>query len=239
MSNTDIDEFSAMLSGYKNAEEYKNNMQAILNSLPKIIITKVHNADDYAFARKCQSALTALECYLFNSGIKEHQEQVFNQKDVVFKAIAAYNRRFHIKDQYVRTMARYLLWNYSYRDENLNSILKFLNENGALRRKLSTSGSCQLYVVGLHLKVGDNVFSVDSRGHEHRRYLSTSANQAFPAHFDNTRLSSIDQNIINEVPLIDDDFYSITYVGDGKGCARTIGLNYKEKEYILSNFMNK
>lgn len=235
--NKEVDTLTAKLSGYDNADEYKEIMEKRLSALDKFIISKVSNEEEYAFARQCQSALTSLECYTFNQKIEGYTDQIYAQKDVVYKAIKRYNRRFLIKDSLARSVARYLLWSYTFTREDFAKLLEFAVKNNLLRKRTTDKGECTFYVVGLNYKVGDNVFTVDAKGREHRRYLESSANQAFPLSLNEDRKPYMNDSLISKIPEMEER-YSVTYVGDGKGCARSIGLTYKERDRICEHFVN-
>ena len=71
--------------------------------------------------------------------------------------------------------ARYVIWSYIFRDVDHAKVLDHLKGSGLLRR----DADGRVLVLGLSAKVGDNLFSVDRRGREHRRYVDTLGRQGF------------------------------------------------------------
>lgn len=234
MNNT-ADNFTAQLNGFDNAEQYAKTMNELLENLDTYTISKVANEEEYGFARRCQSVLTSLECYTFNNKVEGYDKQIYAQKDVVYKALKRYNARFLIKDKSVRSVARYLLWNYTFTNENIEKLIRYALENGVLRKEVNEQGVVSVYVVGLNYKVGDNVFAIDNQGRQYRKYLESSANQAFPVYLNDERRSKLPAELLNSIPKMENR-YSVTYIGDGKGCARSIGLTRDEQHRVLELF---
>lgn len=219
---------AAGLSGLS-PEEYVRLMEECVKDLGRFTPPKrLETEDDYRNAHKVKGLLCSLSCYTFNNKHPRNDE-VWDLEAAWGALMARYNRRLLIKNPEAKTIARYLLWNRRYRDIAVEHFYKLLRNHGFLCR--SVDGGC--YVIGLVMKVGDNVFTVDDRGRHYRQYRHTVGRQAFRAWLIEDDLGKeAAKAFIATLPLLDETYY-VTYIQDGKGCVRRIALRRSECHRIL------
>ncbi|USD35634.1 MULTISPECIES: hypothetical protein [Vibrio] len=202
----------------------------------------VQNENEYLSQLKVKEFLCALSCYTSKT---KHplNDRVWELESVYGIALSKYNKRSLIKNKDIKYLAKYLSWPYFYTKViDHQQALKAAAAYGILRKNISenSDGSTrtELYVIGLHYKVGDNTFSVDSRGREHRRYIKTMGRQALPVvvpHDEYKLFIEREKEAVSRIPELHNSFY-VTYVGDGKGCIRAIPMSNTERNFIIQTY---
>ena len=202
----------------------------------------VKTEEDYQKVMDAKRMFGYLTCFCFNTK-NENQDEVSRLEGVYGNVLSRYNKRLRIKDKDTRTVAKYLAWTYFFTSAvNHVNVLKKAAELGVLKKESYTekdgSKGVNLYVFGLHYKVGDNVFKPDRLGREHRCYVDTIGRQASPVTVPKEELEKFKtecKDIIATIPELSECDY-VTYVGDGKGCIRAIPFPNADREYIVSHF---
>jgi len=226
-----ISDFSAHMAGFDSANEYHDKMKLLISHLEDFKNPgKIKNKTDLKRAWEIKSALCGLSCYVFNNNLSEDLgDKVSLYSNQWYNRIVAFNRTYLVKDSVSKALANYLLWNYYFSSLDPLRVLQIANKRGLLRRKGN-----EVFVVGIQKKVGDNVFTPDRMGREHRHYLDSCGLQMFS--LSNVYLKAIKANeaFIEEVPVVDEELnYRETYVGDGKGCARYVKMTSTMRNYVL------
>ena len=228
-----IDTFIAKLSGFSSIEDYQARNEALFDALLSaempVKTTELTACEHYSLLNK----IDGVDCYLFNSGqSKRDGVDVLNKKrDMLVSTLSRFSKSCQIKDHATRAAARYLLWGKYYAVINRNDVLRYLKKQGALRVQ-RTGEHTELYIIGLHGKVGNNVFSIDRRGREHRLYNETCSTMAFPCGYGDMPDKA---DFLDGIPVL--ETYRTTYtIADAKGCVRPIRLTRKERETILQLF---
>lgn len=127
--------------------------------------------------------------------------------------------------------ARYVIWSYIFRDVDHAKVLDHLKGSGLLRR----DADGRVLVLGLSAKVGDNLFSVDRRGREHRRYVDTLGRQGFYVNQRTQDAADTVHGFVAALPEADSTI-NRTWVRDGKFAAKPPALRKTEKRTILTHF---
>ncbi|WP_425263269.1 hypothetical protein [Vibrio owensii] len=198
---------------------------------------KISSENDYVKCHKAKGLLCALACYTSNTNHMA-RDKVWERESVYGIAMHKYNKRLLISDSEVRMRARYLLWNYYFQSVSFHRILSDAIADRIIVKHRNENGKITLFVVGLHYKVGDNSFRVDSKGREHRIYVETVGRQAFPISTQDDALESFisaNSKLIEDLPELDDTYHE-TYIGDGKGAARNIAFKHRERDFIISKY---
>ena len=217
-------------------DDYVQRNEEILTCLEKFEFpNSIKTEESYRQAQAIKSLLSGLFCYAANTNNPEF-ERVADAENRWGRMMAQYNRRCLIKDPKTRSLARYLLWNSYFLTVNLRVALEEAKRQGILRRGRDDQGQPQntLLVVGLEMKVGDNVFTVDRRGREHRQYVKTIGRQAFSV--SQKYREVVDETFMDSIPVVDET-YRHTSIGDHKHGARPISLRYSERDSILQRFV--
>lgn len=228
MNDSALD-FTAQLSGFTDSKEYKKKNLFLYENRHKLKINSIKSEQDSVIANNFLGLLNSLECYLFNTDISSPATQeITEQRNNIARLLLRYNNKFLIKDSFVKTVARYLLWKYEFTNLDRQKIISYLNNKGFVRKTIS-GDKIYLYIVGLHYMVGNNLFTCDSKGRDHRTYVTTCAKQAFPL---THNIDDTSNELIKSIPALEDS-YHLHYMGSGKGMARSIA--FKSKEYSLIN----
>jgi len=217
--STRID-LDAMLNASKEEtrEQYVARQNNVMENIDALAPDKkILNEERYERGLACKSAITSLWCYKFNNDIKNAElDKKVSLYDAGWgKALAAYNRKFLIKDKSVKSLANYLVWRYARKDLDTVKVLKAAIKYGILRK--NEQGS--FFVVGLIKKVGDNMFSTDRRGRDHRQYVDTIGRQAFRVNNYHKEVFANHKTLIAEIPMLH-HLDNETYIGSGKGASR-------------------
>jgi len=124
--------------------------------------------------------------------------------------LTRFARRYAPISPEAKSLVRYLLWGRRFRDLDLGRVLERLVAERAIFRHAG-----RIYVRGVHLAVGDNVFGVRADGSEYRRTVRVCVPQVYPVQHP---IPPELEARIPEAPV--PDFVQRTPIGDGKGCAR-------------------
>jgi len=219
---------SASMAG-QSPEKYTSDREYALKQLEKLeeasIRLRVETPEDYNRGMQLKGVLSSLYCYAFNTKNKSFDKVAEIETRVGMK-LAAYAKKQTVKGD-INLFARYMTWGkwYTGDDELRKYMLRVLAKHGILFR-----GEKHLFVGGLHRKVGDNVFTVDRMGRQHRTYRGSCALQAFPT----SRRDDVDlASKAGLNPPMMPDYFEPTYTGDWKGCARSFALSHDDRAKIL------
>lgn len=214
-----ITDLSAKMAGVT-AEEYETRQQWMLNNLTRLnsIVEATNIKDEMSFdyARSIKTALCSLSCYTFNTN-HPLNDTVWDMEAVLGKKMHKYVMKgLAPKDDNLRI--RYLLWNKRYHGDELQRkafIDHLLAKGYVFIRPSSQYHSFAFVVRGIYCKVGDNTFSVDRNGREHRQYKDVCMTQYFSFTWDQdiAYLKTLD------VPMMEKSIET-TGMYDGKNCAR-------------------
>lgn len=196
----------------------------------------IKDEETYRKYRGLSSTLCSLSCTTSNRSLPEN--------DQVWSLEAQYNRRMFtwmkktrlIKDPLTRAVCKLLSWNKMFPLYATSKHWAKLAEHALANGWLFKDEDGDLLVAGFNYKVGDNVFSVDNRGRDHRQYLKSASPQAF-------RLGPTPQKLLADmgwasnkiVPNLPEE-YRITYQGDGKGCVKNHRVSKAEERLIHAFF---
>jgi hypothetical protein len=174
--------------------------------------------------------LSHLSCFTFNNQHPE-EDRVWKLESVWAKVLKQYNRRLLIKDEDTRLVARYLLWRRYFLGVDARAAFVLARQKGILYRSGEGRHSVGLYIVGLDRAVGDNVFTVDRRGREHRKYGRTIGRQALevlqPLPWSGDEAAAF----VASLPELNGT-YRPTSIGDYKHAARASAFAWKAKETL-------
>lgn len=180
--------------------------------------------------------LCGLSCTTSNLSLPEN--------DQVWSLEAQYNQRLFawmkktrlIKDPLTKAVCKLLSWNKVFTMYATSGHWAKLADHALANGALFKDDDGDLVVGGFNYKVGDNVFSVDARGREHRQYVNSASPQAFRlGHSPSKLLDAMgwaDNKIIPDLP----NEYRVTYQGDGKGCVKNHRLSKQEEHMIHFQF---
>lgn len=211
------------------ANEYLADKQFLLDYLETLEHPpELKTEEDYRRARAVKKAVSSLECFAFNS---KHpaRDRIALIEDRWGHALYRYNQKRLIKDPTTKALARYLLWNRHFIAIDPKRVMNEARKRNILRRTENN----QVMVIGLQMKVGDNVFRVDRSGRHHRTYCTTIGHQAFAVgrHY----AQAVDAGWIEGLDLIDPQC-NLTDVGDRKNSARPIHLLASEQQRVWGLF---
>lgn len=192
---------------------------------------------DLASAKALQSYLTGLECTAYNSGFDSaFKERLFNVKTRVQKRLISYTKRQLINDPKLSLLCRYALSDTYFTGCDHAKLMSIIHSAGHLMKATTKNGQVRFYIRGLKAKVGDNTFSIDRRGRDHRQYLNVTVPQAFPVYPSGTTYTLDSHAFIKSVPDFETDKYYLTSFGDGKGLARHFPVKWHEVQELLHEF---
>jgi len=232
MSIEFINDFTAKMNN-TTTEQYKNNLNQFLEKIDvlenAVNIAVIKNFEDYKKCSELKAILSSLFCFSFNNKLPEF-EKIAKIESSLGKKLLDFVKKNTVKNSEIKTVVRYLLWGKYYSQQSFSKIYEVLKKHNLLRRQ-----GDNLCVIGLHYKVGDNLFTVDYNGREHRQYVSWAGFQAFYNKSGQFKQFIIDTDKWNEIPELE-DIYEITGLHDGKYAVRPIGLNKKERNLIQEKY---
>jgi hypothetical protein len=165
---------------------------------------------DAELADSLSRILGRLSCATFNSAHPEDR-RVWDIEARWNERLAAYNRRFLIRDSGTLALARYMTTRRCLVGVDPRCAFVLAVERGILRLHEG-----RLYVVGLNCAIGDNLFTVDRLGRHHRQYRRTAARLAVGC----PKQSPWPVEALAGVVEPAGDRYTCVEVGDGKYSAR-------------------
>lgn len=125
-----------------------------------------------------------------------------------------------------RLVARYMIYSKAFVRHDARIAWMEALDAGILRKRerVDQPGEFAYFIVGLNYKVGDNTFTQDSRGREHREYVDTFGLQAIaverPFPFNPQEAAEF----AKRTPDLSEDRF-LTEVGSGKGSIRPIAIS--------------
>lgn len=210
--------------------ETRENWLTKLDKIKKIAEEiKVRTFEEYDKAMNLKKVIGSLFCYCFNNK-KDLYNEVGNTEDIVGRKLFNFVKRKVSKNPDVKAVCRYLLSMRYYPSQNEEKIFNFLLEHDVLRREKDRD---TILVVGLHGKVGDNVFTMDNRGRHHRQYVESCALQAI--YISNSRFRKYAEEHIDLIPILDDRYTTVS-ARDGKHCIRPVRLRRREINFVYDEF---
>lgn len=232
-TKTFINDLSAHMEGDKTGEDYVNSRSQALEQIDEIehVVDNatIKTMEDYDRYCNIKSILSSLFCFTANNQMPIF-DRICDIESKIGKKLVKFVKSQTIKDREIRTVARYVLWGAYYRSQNIEAIYDVLFENDLLRKQ-----GASIFVRGLHYKVGDNTFTVDRMGRQHRNYVEWTALQAIFTVNNTLRDFILDNNKLEEIPQLEDRYSSIS-VCDGKYCIRPIRLKYEERKLIMEKY---
>lgn len=196
----------------------------------------IKDEETYRKYRGLSSTLCSLSCTTSNRSLPEN--------DQVWSLEAQYNRRMHtwmkktrlIQDPLTKVVCKLLSWNKIIVMYATSGHWAKLADHALANGALFKDEDGDLVVAGFNYKIGDNVFSVDDRGREHRQYLNSASPQAF-------RLGGSPRKLLDDMGWARDKIipdlpeeYRVTYQGDGKGCVKNHRVSKAEERLIRGFF---
>lgn len=224
-----IEQLEIALGVRKAPEIDSQKLQEALDALANPVTIK--SEEQYAQYLELSSKLSSLDCLTFNIGHPMNKQ--------VYALEIAYNRRIHtwvrktrvITDKTHKALAKYLTFSRYYPDlqsrQPLESIADKLLQAGWLYKHNEA-----LVVAGFNLKLGNNVFTVDRLGREHRKFIVSASPMALPVSHEKARLLESWKRL-DEVPELPDD-YRVIYIGDGKGGVRDHRFSSDEANRVFA-----
>lgn len=161
--------------------------------------------------------LCSLSCTTSNRSLPEN--------DQVWSLEAQHNRRLYawvkktrlINDPLTKAVCKLLSWNKLFAVYATSSHWAKLADHALANGALFKDEDGDLVVAGFNYKVGDNIFTVDDRGREHRQYVSTASPQALClGRKPSNMLANMGWENGKTIPELPEE-YRVTYQGDGKG----------------------
>lgn len=207
---------------HQDRETYHRLILANLDVLAKP--ARIASEGQYALARAMKTALCSVSCTTSNTNHPD-DARVWEIEASWAKVLHAFNNRLLIKDSDTRLLANYLIWNRRLRNVDERSLIELAAERGILRLREG-----KVYVVGLYKKVGNNVFTVDAKGREHRQFMNTIGRQAFSVRWDGYHEAA--KLLLDLIPQLPDD-YDVTGCYDGKYGARNPSLTATHRSRVL------
>lgn len=213
-------------------EKYVNSMETLLSSIEKIedVVFKLNKKKvDLEKVLELKSLITSLVCYSFNNKslpeIKDRLRTIENTIDKIALKEARKMSNMNCTKE-LRPFVKYVCWGKYYNEFGKNKlILNKLLDAGLLWKDENDN----VLVNGLHLKVGDNTFSVK---HGTRGYLSVVEPMAI---YLSTYFTTIAKSLIDEIPKLPKIYgkYNIANGGGYKGCPKCY-LSYEDKQNVIN-----
>lgn len=203
-------------------------LPVIENALSVPTISSISSEDEYREAMRIRDDLICSGLYLLQ--IRHPlQKEVKAKEDSYTSAITSFNNKLLITNVEAKRLARYLAWQtvFTSKIDHIQMLIDAV-KYGVLRKLVTKDDgliSTRLFVYGLKYKVGDNSFSVCSRGREHRCYLDTIGRQAIPVTVPDGDLENFlvrHESMLSDVPDLDLSLDYITGMGNRKGLIKTV-----------------
>lgn len=217
-------------------EAYVNKMKALIDILDKVedaierMEIKSQEAFNHAYGIK--KVLSSLSCYTFNNKLPEN-DRVWGLEWKVAKKMAVWMKSQLAKPD-DNLLIRYILWNkrYSGDNEQRKKILDVLIEKGYIFiRPAGKYNKQEVVITGIYCKVGDNCFTVGRNGRESRQFVDVCVPQCFEI------VWGIDKEYLatKDIPMLEKEV-EMTYMRDGKGCARHPKFTHKDAQRLNALF---
>lgn len=208
----------------------QSSFQDALNDLENP--SPIKNEETYQDYLTISRRLCSVSCTTSNHDLPEN--------DQVWALEGEYNRLIHvwtkktriIKDPLLKAVCKLMSWDRYMPWYNTQQVWGKLADFALANKALYQDEQKNLVVAGFNVKIGDNIFSIDSRGRDHRKYVSTVAPQAF--NVNNTAMTALSESEWRRdkiIPVLPSE-YVVTWQGDGKGCAKNHRMSDKERALI-------
>ena len=222
-------------SGKAVPEDAESKAMAVLDGIEKLYSDKpIKSAAEEKQAKALQSYLTSAYYTAWSRQLGNgYKDRLQSLLEPLQKRLISYTKRQLIKDPEISLMCRYLVASSYYPGCNQGKLLSLVNDRGYLLKKTHDNGAVSFFIRGLAAKVGDNTFSIDRRGREHRQYLTVTVPQAFPVYTNGETYTMSSHDFIKSVPELDSAYYHITSFGDRKGCARHFPVQWHKVPDLL------
>jgi hypothetical protein len=218
--------FSANLAG-EHPMSYVSKMNDYVQNLTTIekVIQEFAIKSDAEFqqAVELKEMLCSLSCYTTNNNLPEN-DKVWELESILAQKMSKWSKTKLAKPD-DNLLIRYILWNKKYQGdtEDRKKIIDLLVEKGYIFRHSDEYHKDTIVVAGIECKVGDNTFTEDVNGRQHRQYLSVCVPQCFPL----TWIQD-EEYLESKRLVIKDRMFNITSMSDGKGCARYPKITKKD-----------
>lgn len=228
-------QFGAHASGMT-PEAYANEMKAAIGMLDRVedVIErmKIKSADAFSQAYNLKGRLSSLSCYTFNNDLPEN-DRVWELEGKLAKKMSAWMKSQLAKPD-DNLLIRYILWNKRYYgdEERRKKILDALIEKGYIfTRPAGKYNEQEVVITGIYCKVGDNCFTVGRNGRHTRQFVDVCVPQCFQILWD------MDKEYLatKDIPMLEKEV-TMTYMRDGKGCARRPKFNRKDAQRLNTLF---
>lgn len=213
----------------RSPESYKEWMDFALDNLDDLEKAfKIQTEDDYVLANSIKGLLCSLSCTTFNTKHPDN-DQVWRIESIYGSLMVGYNKKNLLKNRSDILVANYLIGKTTYVGINFNHVLNYAKERNFIRQS-----NGRLYVIGLLKKVGDNVFSIDRRGRQHRQYVDTIGRQYFAV--PSCRYNPT-KEFFDGIPMLDEKTYYEGFFADHKGGSKYPALcAFQDLNNILKSF---
>lgn len=231
MTEQDFD----FMTGFGNpAPIPEKELQPILNEMENP--APIKDEAQYAKYRKLSSGLCSLEVATFN---RKHplNDQVRRLEGAYNKRLAQWMKKTRlIKDPFVKLLGKYLVMSKYFPTYDEARFLEPVADELLAKGWLFRSDD-RVVVAGFEYKLGDNVFSVDRMGREHRQYVSSAAPLALPLDYSKSeKLASWIAS--HEIPALPEE-YKVAFVGDGKFCVRSPRFSQEDQGTMIRFFQSQ
>lgn len=239
MTTSPVFKLESLFGAYSNGvtpEVYTDSMKSSIDMLDDIENTvdnmKINSEDVYRQAYAIKELLCGVSCYTFNN---KHPEN-----DRVWKLEAKLGKKMltWMKSQLAGSdenlLIRYILWNKRYKGDSelRKKILDTLIEKGYIvTRPAGKYNKQEVVITGIYCKVGDNTFSIARNGKSVRQFVDVCVPQCFEILLESDK----EYLATKDIPMTEKEM-TMTYMQDGKGCARNPKFNYKDAQRLHTMF---
>ena len=239
-----INDIAAAFEGYQSTGEYAKSHEKGIAKLAdiekRVAAVRVLTLEDYREASKLASAVSSLYCFAFNNQSPEFKRVAALDLELGKKLLRFAERFDQAKDGKIRALIKYVCWNRWFMRHDASKIAQTLLQHSHLFSYYSDNGDSQKwkghYVTGLHLQVGDNVFTPDGRGRYHRCFNKSWSLQAFSVSETwHTLFDKMETNGEFVIPLLP-NYYERVYFGGGRHQARLM-FTRRDQRYIEEGFL--
>lgn len=219
----------------------EGDISELENFVNKLVKTKITPEIYMEYILPIASQLNSLWCFMFNMKLpKEKQDRISDVLSKLNNHRLTWSRKQSRQgcDKEIRPLVKYAingLGRKYYRYFPTKPLVELLIEKGLIyKNPRLTSDTTSFVVRGLHLAVGDNVFTVSYRGNHYRNYVQYCAPEAF--YLRNEFIAELKQMNTESLPELP-PYFKLMSIGDYKGCCK-ISLSYQEKN-VIYNFMRE
>lgn len=211
-------------------EEYVNQHDKVLSKIDTITQkaneVTVNTIEEFQDVMEFKGLVSSLWCYAFNND-KEDFEKVNKVEGILGRKLYKFATSYRKLSPEIRPIAKYLCWNKRFYREDIEKIIKEAFDNDIIRKK-----DGRYFIIGFHLAVGDNTFSISNRtGQQYRNYVKSCALQAVYMSFIDSRRPILEKFPIKEL----EEYYNTVSTGDHKHCVK-INFNRKDKSIIYDKY---